>query len=284
MPDRPLVPQSIADNLMFENDHTCCICRTRGKHVQIHHIDDDNLNNSSSNLAILCLECHSKVTGTEGLGRKYTPGEVRKYKRSWEHISKERLTGQPPKPTKTYEGLSFFEITVSEILSMEDGDPRIAEKLQTFWELSTMTGCIDEILDSLFYLTVSCSISMKQTSIILSDIIYKLFFHFVGPDEVSLDAYDKKRLIQAIEHLGTIGHFNAEFSKDLQVIQTVANNLYNFYEIASLYDLSDVISLINSKLQLIKESCVITFSDLKEPFGLGAEYIDQIMEQTQKLG
>jgi 5-methylcytosine-specific restriction endonuclease McrA len=82
MTNRPRIPQATADNLMFANDHTCCICRVKGKHVQIHHIDGDNSNNSVNNLAVLCLECHSKATGDEGLGRSITAGEIKEYKRT----------------------------------------------------------------------------------------------------------------------------------------------------------------------------------------------------------
>ena len=31
-----------------------------------------------------CLECHSHVTGDEGLGRRYTKAEVSAHKRKWE--------------------------------------------------------------------------------------------------------------------------------------------------------------------------------------------------------
>ncbi len=76
---------------MFANDHTCCICRDKSKHVQIHHIDGDNSNNAWRNLAVLCLNCHSKVTGDEGLGRCITAGEIKKYKETWELIVKKKL-------------------------------------------------------------------------------------------------------------------------------------------------------------------------------------------------
>ena len=276
------VPQKIADNLMFENDHTCCICRIKGKNVQIHHIDGNNSNNDPSNLALVCLECHSKVTGDEGLGRRYSSGEIKRYKRTWESMSKERLISQLPKFPEKNESVSFFAITVSEIVSMKDGDPRIKEKLNTFWELSTMTGCIDEILDALFYLAIRCSMSMKQTSVILADTIYRLFFHFVGPDTINLNPDDEKRFRQAIQYLGTIGRFNGEFSRELEVIQSVSNNLYYFYEIASLYNLKEVISSIKSELISIKESCESTYTAIDNPFNFGADYIDQILEQTQE--
>jgi hypothetical protein len=94
MTHRPKIPESIADKLIFANDHTCCICRVKGKHIQIHHIDSDNSNNIWENLAVLCLDCHSKATGDEGLGRRITAGEIKEYKRTWESIVKKKLSGE----------------------------------------------------------------------------------------------------------------------------------------------------------------------------------------------
>ena len=84
MSGRPNISQALADELMYRNRHTCCICHTPRKHVQIHHIDNDSSNNTFGNLAVLSLDCHSVVTGDEGLGLKYTPGEVARYKAQWE--------------------------------------------------------------------------------------------------------------------------------------------------------------------------------------------------------
>ncbi len=84
MATRPIIPQDIVDHLMLINRHTCCICHISRKHVQVHHIDGDSSSNSIENLAVLCLDCHSIVTGDEGLGRRYSQGEVSHYKKDWE--------------------------------------------------------------------------------------------------------------------------------------------------------------------------------------------------------
>src|SRR5579863_6576194 len=82
--NRPKIPVQTAAGLLVANNHTCCICGTPRKHVQIHHIDGDNSNCAEENLAVLCLDRHSRVTGDEGLGRRYSEAEVREYKRRWE--------------------------------------------------------------------------------------------------------------------------------------------------------------------------------------------------------
>lgn len=81
---RAHVPNGTAAYVLTANKHTCCICHEPRKHVQLHHIDGDPSNNVPENLAVLCLDCHSRVTGDEGLGRRFTPDEVREYKRRWE--------------------------------------------------------------------------------------------------------------------------------------------------------------------------------------------------------
>jgi hypothetical protein len=82
--NRPKIPDQTAARLLVANNHTCCVCQTPRKHVQIHHIDGDNSNCAEENLAVLCLDCHSRVTGDEGLGRRYSEIEIREYKRRWE--------------------------------------------------------------------------------------------------------------------------------------------------------------------------------------------------------
>jgi hypothetical protein len=84
------IPKALVDGLLVANNHTCCICNLHG-HVEIHHIDSNPSNNSIGNLAVLCRNCHSRVSGNEGLGRHYAQGEVLLYKRRWESACQPRL-------------------------------------------------------------------------------------------------------------------------------------------------------------------------------------------------
>lgn len=81
---RPPVPPEVAAEVLAANLHTCCICRQARRHVQLHHIDGNPANNDETNIAVLCLDCHSRVTGDEGLGRSFAPNEVAIYKTEWE--------------------------------------------------------------------------------------------------------------------------------------------------------------------------------------------------------
>lgn len=96
---KPKIPEKIANMLQVQNKHTCCICRESRKHVIIHHIDRNPENNDIANLTVLCHDCHSRVSGDEGLGRRYTSTEVYQYKLEWEELCR----GGASEKTENYE-------------------------------------------------------------------------------------------------------------------------------------------------------------------------------------
>jgi hypothetical protein len=81
--ERTPIPSEIAADTLFRQDHTCCVCREKGRPVQIHHMDDDPSNHTSENLAVLCLIDHEQTQIRGGFGRKLLAEEVRKYRDDW---------------------------------------------------------------------------------------------------------------------------------------------------------------------------------------------------------
>lgn len=88
---RTKIPKNVESEVLFLNRHMCCICHEKNKDVQFHHIDGDNSNHSTANLAVLCLDCHSLVTGNRGLGKKFSSLEVRRYKKQWENVLNKKV-------------------------------------------------------------------------------------------------------------------------------------------------------------------------------------------------
>lgn len=80
---REELPPVIAARVLFLSDRTCCVCRSKGKSVQIHHIDNDSSNGSPENLAVLCLECHTETQLRGGFHRKLDPEQVLLYRDDW---------------------------------------------------------------------------------------------------------------------------------------------------------------------------------------------------------
>ncbi len=80
---RPAVPDTLRNQLLVANRRCCCVCHQQLA-LQFHHIDENPANNNPTNLAVLCVACHSRVSGNEGHGRGYSAGEVRLHKTTWE--------------------------------------------------------------------------------------------------------------------------------------------------------------------------------------------------------
>lgn len=77
------IPSDIATEVLFVSDNTCCVCRERGKTIQVHHIDEEPANNTQGNLAVLCLECHNKTQIRGGFGRQLTDAVVKRFRNEW---------------------------------------------------------------------------------------------------------------------------------------------------------------------------------------------------------
>ena len=77
---RAPIPPEISARVLFESDRTCCVCRQRGKPVQIHHINEDSSDNALRNLAVLCFDCHRETQITGGFDRKLDSDQVTLYR------------------------------------------------------------------------------------------------------------------------------------------------------------------------------------------------------------
>lgn len=81
--NRISIPGPLAAKALFLSDRTCCVCRVKGKSVQVHHIDDDPSNNRIENFAVLCLECHTETQLSGGFRRKLDADQVILYRNDW---------------------------------------------------------------------------------------------------------------------------------------------------------------------------------------------------------
>jgi len=81
--ERSIVPPEASAAVLFQSDRTCCVCRERGKPIQIHHIDGNPANNDPENLAVVCFDCHNATQLKGGFGRKLDAVQVRKYRDDW---------------------------------------------------------------------------------------------------------------------------------------------------------------------------------------------------------
>lgn len=80
---RTEIPPDVAAHVHFLADRTCCVCRERGKGLQLHHLDGVPTNHSLENLAALCLECHSKTQIRGGFCRTLDAHQVAEFRDDW---------------------------------------------------------------------------------------------------------------------------------------------------------------------------------------------------------
>lgn len=83
MKKRVPLPQEIYADIVYRSDNTCCMCNTKGRSVQIHHINEDPSCNKIENLILLCLQCHDEVHTKRKLGRALTKKCLEKYRDEW---------------------------------------------------------------------------------------------------------------------------------------------------------------------------------------------------------
>lgn len=81
---RPSIPRALVDAVLYKSARACCVCRERRPGVQVHHIDDNPLNNVEANLAALCPNCHGEAHSTRKLTRTLDADGVRDAKAKWE--------------------------------------------------------------------------------------------------------------------------------------------------------------------------------------------------------
>lgn len=87
------IPPTISAQVLFLSDRTCCVCRKKGKYIQIHHLDEKPDNYDINNLAILCLECHTDTQIKGGFHRKLDSHQIQLYRDDWYRIvAKQRVT------------------------------------------------------------------------------------------------------------------------------------------------------------------------------------------------
>lgn len=240
MTPRRILPRHLEAEVLYLNDHTCCICRDRSKDVQIHHIDGNPANNSIGNLAVVSLDCHSRVTGRRGLGRSYTPEEVRKYKAGWErYVLALRRVRRPQVRRGNKELLSQIDVIVCEIIALNPKNvERAQELLDLLYEIHFYAGrpeITQNILKGLNWLGTMLAMDKPRVAVLLPETIYAMCHEFVGPEHVSMDSKDVERVLAALTALEEVGRFNSLLGHSRKVVDAVLRRAETFFETGMWY-------------------------------------------------
>lgn len=159
------IPSDMCTEVMFASDRTCCVCRERGKTLQIHHIDEDPSNNIFENLSVLCLECHNDTQIKGGFGRKLNASLVIRYRDEWlDRVNQRRNLADEMAVKRQVEGINldhFDSITqytesqdscLTYIQSLPEYRLALLQKAQPKWDTgitSTMVQASYDYIDAL---------------------------------------------------------------------------------------------------------------------------------------
>lgn len=254
MPDsqRRRIPSAVEDEVLFRADHTCCICHVPGKDVQLHHIDGNPRNNSADNIAVLCLDCHSKVTGPRGLGKSYRPGELRRYNRAWERQVQERRRVHHPSLRHQKELLSHIDIIVCETLAVSDRNARAKELLDLLYELHLWRGGHEldaRIVDGLHHLAIMAGLSAPRIGVRVAELLWEMCWHFVGPKDVKMDKRDAVFVGSCASALGALIEFNCMEGHSRRVMVAATESAEQLFELGLWYDRPGICNAIIREYQ-----------------------------------
>ena len=71
--NRTPIPKEVANIALFLSNRSCCVCRTPGRAIQLHHLDGNRNNHK-------CLQCHVETLLKGGFGRKLNSGLIKLYR------------------------------------------------------------------------------------------------------------------------------------------------------------------------------------------------------------
>jgi hypothetical protein len=192
---------------------------TPRKDVQVHHIDSTPSNNDAANLAVVCLDCHSLVSGGRGLGRQYRPGEVRRYKKTWERIvSYQRNKYKPPTQAHQRELIGQIDVVICQILATAD-HARRKEMLELLLNLHLWRGTppLDkQIIEGFGHLAFMSGIDMPRLAKEVATKLWEMCWQFIGPHQIEMDASDVKLVVRCADVAATLALFNCANQKNLK--------------------------------------------------------------------
>ena len=121
--ERPSIPTTTLDKLLDDSWRTCCICKTRGQPIVVHHIREwkDGGSHEEGNLVVLCLNHHNEVHLRGGHAIKVETHDLRKVKSDWITLVTTLKANHLASLALPSRGARWFWIHLGNLMSLTSG-------------------------------------------------------------------------------------------------------------------------------------------------------------------
>ena len=253
---RAQIPESVADQIMFDSDLLCCVCQQQGHHI--HHINGYPSNNDPDNLILLCFEHHNQSSVTNNIARKLSQGALRRYREHWYKRVEEKRNDEKITKSESHHHAMVDAVAVIEVRKL-GRDIRECELEDVLDPLSRLYIFSDrncpharyEILEVVELLSTTTRNRMpREVARQVSSIAYEALSiqSLVRPTEIPFSMEDLEFFEYGLSTGQNLIHDGDKYLDDLRVVEYGAELLWKILRYAR----------INSYSKLI-ESAIRTF-------------------------
>jgi hypothetical protein len=205
------------------------------------------------------LDCHAKVSVKGGIGKKYSPREISKYKRNWEYlVRKRRKLIIVPESKSTGEEKNQIRIEVKKNV-FEFAATNSVERANEILQLLDIYRIFEDtsgyILDVLYHVVPFIYTIEKQS--LLAAYVLHYTWHLPGPEytESPLRPEDVRDLSKVAELLSWMGKLNMLALRE-DSMDHILSTFYVLFDTATAYGSSELYDKIVQSLSSMKEGAL----------------------------
>ena len=155
--------QALRNEIITASAGVCCVCRTRGVGINIHHIDGDHANNTPDNLAVMCVRDHDAYHRRNVYHRCHylSEGDIRQKKIEWENFIA-RARSNPPRVAAVLSMIGTEDYIHTIRLAMQDEIGKLCLERDFHFVDVRPADAIDAVLDETSWLNPNITLYLTN--------------------------------------------------------------------------------------------------------------------------
>ena len=145
-----------------------------------------------------------------------------------------------------------------EILACEKDLRRAGQLLDLLYELNLwrnsrqVTG---SIVQGLSHLALMTGLGSRRLSGRVAETLWKICWHFAGPEKVSMNKSDFQLVLECIDALGTLAEFNCMMGHGREAATTIAGQMENFFSVGLWYRKRVIVNAVTKACENARREC-----------------------------